>query len=251
MTFTIVIILIVTLVILAIAVNAIQQHKQRVDLERRQTLHRYRLMLDGTEDMIAAASNFPVGKGVLLMLYKRAIEALQGMLKVSPSNELKQRLSDYEERLKNTDPNDQTLLSERIDLPENDKQIIAMINAVKKLRTTLRQEHSRGKVDTQLYLAEERRLVKIQVTINVESLVRRGGNAYKSGMLGSARQYYEKAMKTLQDQPFSDDYITNKQAFLSQELSMITDELRDTNARDAREKKQDDIEELFQPKKKW
>ena len=70
-------------------------------------------------------------------------------------------------------------------------------------------------------------------------------------MLGSARQYYEKAQRTLEDQSYNDDYIESRSATISQALEQITSELRDVNTRDAANRKQDELEELFQPKKKW
>jgi len=38
---------------------------------------------------------------------------------------------------------------------------------------------------------------------------------------------------------------------VTEKLEIITEELRDTNARDAKNRKKDDLEELFQPKRKW
>lgn len=252
MIFSIVIILIVALVILAVAVNAIQQHKQRVELERRQKLARFKFIFDETEELISIASNFPVGNNLILVLNKRARDAIQRMLTVAPTAENKSRLEDYEQRVKAFEASAGEIApNDGFEIPDNDKQVIGMLNAVKKLRNTLRSEHSKGKIDTQAFSTEDRKLVKIQLHISVESLVRRGQMARRSQMLGSARQYFEKAMKTLDDQTFSDDYITSRKAKVAEELEVITEELRDTNARDASNRKKDDLEELFQPKRKW
>jgi len=203
-----VVILVVALFVLAIIVNAMQQHKQKVELERRQKLARFKLVYDEAEELIGIASTFPVGKALIVMLNKRARDALAKMVEVAPTADNKNRLADYNERVKSLSESGNEDVTDGFEVQQADKQVIGMINAVKKLRATLRNEHSKGKVDTQAFQIEDRKLVKIQLRISVESLVRRGEMAHKSQMLGSARQYFEKALKTLDDQTFTDDYIT-------------------------------------------
>lgn len=251
-----VVVLVVALFVLAIVVNAMQQHKQKVELERRQKLARFKHVYDEAEELISIAGTLPVGKTTILALNRRAKDALQRMLTVAPTGENKARFEDYSQRVNalasdNSGNDDGDTLSNGFEVPENDKQVIGMINAVKKLRNTLRNEHTKGKVDTQSFLKEDRTLVKVQLHISVESLIRRGQMAHKSQMLGSARQYFEKALKTLEDQTFTDDYISTRKAKVGEQLAEITEELRDSNARDAKNRKKDELEELFQPKRKW
>ena len=251
MLYTIIISLIVLLAILAVMIGAVQQHKQKQDILRRQKLAKFRAALEQVEDLLNMASYFPIGKSMLAILNARAKELLEGMDEVSPSDDYKARINDYAQRLQQMDRNDTSLITEGFELPHNDKQIIAMINALKRLRSALRSEHPRGKVDSGVYTTEDARLQKLQLKISVETLIRRGQNAYQGHMLGSARQYYEKAQKMLEDQPYSDDYIEGRSQVIDQALEQITNELRDVNTRDAANRKQDELEELFQPKKKW
>lgn len=251
MLYTIIISLIILLAILAVMIGAVQQHKQKQDIARRQKLAKFRAALEQIEDLLNMASYFPIGKSMLAVLNARARELLAGMDEVSPSDDYKARIKDYDQRLQQMDRNDTSLITEDFELPHNDKQIIAMINALKRLRSALRSEHARGKVDSHVYTTEDARLQKLQLKISVETLIRRGQNAYQGHMLGSARQYYEKAQRTLEDQSYTDEYIDSRSATVNQALEQITSELRDVNSRDAANRKQDDLEELFQPKKKW
>ncbi|KPD22950.1 MULTISPECIES: hypothetical protein [Idiomarina] len=252
MIYTIVIALIILLIILAIVVGAVQQHKQRLELERRKKMARLRSSLEQIEDLIHMSSFFPIGKSMLAVLNSRAYEVLKNMNSVSPSKDYQARIQDYEERIQSVDRNDTSLISEDFEIPQNNKQIIAMINGLKRLRATLRSEHSRGRVDSNVFSVEDQRLTKLQLKISIETLIRRGRHAYESQMLGSARQYYEKALRTIEDQNFSDDYTTSRQQSIKQALEQIAQELKDAHARDKeRHKKEDDLEELFQPKKKW
>ena len=70
-------------------------------------------------------------------------------------------------------------------------------------------------------------------------------------MLGSARQYYEKALRTIDEHTYSDEYTEHRHQQIEASLEQITNELRVTNKNDARKRKSDELEELFQPKKKW
>lgn len=248
-----IIILIFALAALAVGVNAIQQHKQRAELERRQQMFRYRGILDETEDLITVASDFPVGKGLLHALRGRARDALSLLIEVQPkSNDLKVRLQEYDQALQSHNPEDKSLLTENFSIPNQDKQIVAMIQALKKLRRALRAEYGRNRVETSVFHEEDKRIAKTLLRISVESLTRRGEGAFSSGMLGSARQYYEKAMKTLQDATFEDEYIGEKIQQIEVKLTEITESLRDANASDARKRnKKSDLDELFEPKKKW
>ncbi|WP_300318617.1 hypothetical protein [Idiomarina sp.] len=252
MIYTIVIALIILLIILAIIVGSVQQHKQRQELERRKKLARYRSALEQIEDLIHMSSFFPIGKSMLAVLNMRAYEVLQNMYAVSPTKDFQARIEDYKERMEGIDPKDTSLISEEFEIPQNNKQIIAMINALKRLKATLRSEHARGRVDSNVFSVEDQRLSKLQLKISIETLIRRGRHAYESHMLGSARQYYEKALRTIEEQSFSDDYTTSRQESIKKALEQIAQELTDAHARDqAKNKKEDDLEELFQPKKKW
>lgn len=248
-----IIILIFALALLAVGVNAIQQHKQRAELEKRQQIHRYRNVLDETEDLITIASDFPVGKGLLHVLRCRARDALQLLMNVQPNvADLKIRLSEYQGAINSFNPEDKNLLVESFSIPEQDKQIVIMLQGLKKLRRALRAEHGRNRVDTKTFHEEDRRIEKTLLRISAESLIRRGEGAFKTGMLGSARQYLEKAHRTLSDVTFNDDYVTEKKAYIDSKLKEIADSLRDANAKDAKKRNEkSDLDELFQPKKKW
>ena len=73
-------------------------------------------------------------------------------------------------------------------------------------------------------------------------------------MLGSSRQYYEKALTALSATPHQDDYVLTRKSEVIQALEDIATQLKEGNVRD-REKKEEkenkDLDELFAPKRKW
>lgn len=100
---------------------------------------------------------------------------------------------------------------------------------------------------------EDKRVERLQLRINITSQIRRGKAARSNGMTGSARQYFEKAMTTLDAQVYSDDFIMQAKAevkgFLDEitrELANKTPEEKTTDSDD-----EDNLDALFAPKKKW
>ena len=250
---SIIIILIVALIVIAVWVSAIQQHKEKQEAERRKELAKQKRIIEEAEDVIMNSSNIPMSEAIIRIIQRRVHDALAVMVELSPtSRELKSRLNESQERLNNAPEN--TSEADSLSLPENDKQIVALVQGIKKLRHLLRSEHSKGKVDTQLFVSEDRKLERFQLKINVESQIKRGVSARTANMVGSARQYFEKAYATICSVSHTDDYVKERKALLENYLEEISTELRASNASAVKKKaeqEQDDLDVLFAPKKKW
>ncbi|MBD1582884.1 hypothetical protein [Pseudoalteromonas sp. S16_S37] len=250
---SIIIMLIVALIVIAVWVSAVQQHREKQEAERRKELAKQKKIIEESEDIIVNSCNIPMSELILRVLQRRVYDALCVMVELSPSNkELKNRLKEAKERLNSQlDPESQI---DTLSLPDADKQLIALVQGIKRLRHVIRSEHSKGKVDTQLFVAEDRRLEKLQLRINVESQIKRGVSARAANMVGSARQYFEKAFATINGVTYTDDYVAEKKAQLQTYLDEISTELKASNASAVKKKKEqekDDLDVLFAPKKKW
>ncbi|WP_462164113.1 hypothetical protein [Pseudoalteromonas xiamenensis] len=252
MIVTVIIMLIVALIVIAVWVSAIQQHKEKQEAERRKELAKQKKVIEESEDVILNASNIPMSETIVRIIQRRVHDALAVMVELSPtSRELKNRLHESKERISSSiDGAD----AERLVMPDNDKQIIALVQGIKKLRQILRSEHSKGKVDTQVFVMEDKRLEKLQLRINVESQIKRGRSARAANMVGSARQYFEKAYATICSVTYNDEYVSEKRTELEKYLEEISVELKASNASSVKKKaeqERDDLDVLFAPKKKW
>lgn len=255
MIFTTIIILIVSLIVIAIIVSAVQQHHEKVETEKRTEIAKQKSIVDETESVLMASTQIPISKRVVFTLHQRIRNALQAMLELNPAmTDVRQRIRDTQSILETIDINDPPPSYDGFVLPDNDKMIIQYIQAIKKFRTLMRSEHNKGKVEVQAYLAEDKRLAQLQLRVNVETLARRGATALQGNMLGSARQYFEKAITALDAQSELDDFLLSRRNDLQEQLQSIQDNLRNVNQAD-REKKHaeenNELDELFAPKKKW
>ncbi|OYW92718.1 MAG: hypothetical protein B7X50_04865 [Alishewanella sp. 34-51-39] len=254
MVLPLIITLILALVIIAITVNVVQQHRERLRALKRAEYTKLRHGLEETEEILFNAANVPLSTGLSLMLLRRISYLLRAMVELEPTaKDLQQRLDDTEKRVAELNKAQQAI-ADIPGLPDNDQQLLAMVKGIKKLRTLLRAEHARGNVETQLVIDEDRRLDLLQLRINVESQLKRGRNARANNMLGSARQYFEKALTFLRNTSHQHDYINNRISEAQMALEEISVELKQGNVRDIEkrsEKENKDIDELFAPKRKW
>lgn len=253
MLFAIIVALIIGLVIIAIVANTMQQQKEKQEAERRQELAKYRAINDETEEVIMNEAGVPISNEGYVILYKRVLSALQGMNETSPNQkDVLARIQSVKDKLEAGDFPARD--ASAVELPDNEKILIALIQGIKKYRTILRSEHGKGRIPSNVFMQEDKKVEKLQLKINIDSQIRRANMALKNNMTGSARQYFEKALATLDAQPYSDDYIMSRKQQVQEQLQSIMEELKTANA-DAVKKKiaeeKDDLDELFAPKKKW
>lgn len=248
--------LIIALIIFVVVVSAIQQHKEKQAAEKRIIVAKQKAIIDESEELILNLSNLPSSPNLVKILNRRSLNAAKAMKELMPNVKgIKNRIQELTSRLEASEDlasnqsSDETFM-----LPDNEQQILTILQCIKKLRATLKSEQSKGNLDAQTFTKEDQRLDAMQLKINIESLVKRGTQAQNKEMLGSARQYLEKALQTLANHPLKTDYVASKQAEISSQLDDITEALKSTNAQDAAKKaksEENELDVLFQPKKKW
>lgn len=259
MAFTLVLVLIGALLLLVIGINVIQQQKERAEAERRTELARQRAILDETEEVLSNTGMFPCSSQMVLVLYKRIQDAARIAVTLSKANQkgdYERRLTDLEALINNLQSSGpQTPAIENFRLPDNDRQVLVLVQTLKKLKAILRAEHNKGKVDPTVFAAEEGRIDSLQLRINVESMLSRARAASYMKQYGSSRQMVTKALSTLHTikaQTPNDPFIARKVDEAKQLLDEIMGAQKMAQPSAPRQKNdEDDIDVLFQPKKKW
>lgn len=248
--------LVIALIIIVVGINAIQQHKEKIEKEKRAKAAKQKAIIDETEELLLNMAHLPPNPKVVEVLNQRSLNAAKAMYSILPSVKgFKTRVQEMEARLKaSKELGANTTDNTAFTLPDNEQQLVLILQTIKKLRAVLRSEQSKGSLDSQVFMAEDLQLDAMQLKINIESLHKRGMQAFQKEMLGSARQYFEKALQTLKAHPKQSEYTTTKASELEDQLLDITEALKTTNAADAAKKakaEEDDLDLLFQPKKKW
>ncbi|WP_019029392.1 hypothetical protein [Colwellia piezophila] len=249
--------LIIALIIIVVVVSSIQQHKEKLEAEKRVKVSKQKAIIDESEELILNLANLPSNPNVIKILNRRSLNAAKIMQELMPEVKgIKKRVQELTSRLKASQDlaDNQASTEDHFILPDNEQQLVAILQCIKKLRVVLKSEQSKGALDAQIFTAEDKNLAAMQLKINIESLVKRGSLAFHKDMLGSARQYFEKALQSLVNSSVKNDYVTTMHADVTEKLEEITDALKHTNAKDAAKKaksEENELDILFQPKKKW
>ncbi len=253
MLFAIIVGLILGLVVIVVVTNTMQQQKKKQEEERRREIIKFRAIIDETEEAVQNAAGIPLSKEGYAILLNRELSALKGMQELTPGNkEVGNRIQQVQTKINSGDfaAGD----AETMTLPENEKQLIGIIQGIKKFRIILRSEHGKGRISSEIFVKEDKKFEKLQLKINIETQMRRGKVAMGKNMSGSARQYFEKAKLTLEKQNYADEYIITRLGEIEELLSQIAKDLKSANLDDVKKKQSeenDDLDALFAPKKKW
>ncbi|PHR85095.1 MAG: hypothetical protein COA59_04465 [Colwellia sp.] len=248
--------LLVALIVFVVIVSAIQQHKEKQESEKKIKVAKQKAIIDENDELIINLGNLPSSPNLVKILNKRSLNAAKAMQALMPKAKgIKSRIQDLNARLEAAEDLAANQSKEEVFIvPDNEQQILSILQCIKKIRVTLKSEQSKGIVDAQTFTQEDHRLDAMQLKINIESLVKRGSQAQSKEMLGSARQYFEKALQTLASHPIKTEYVATKQSEITSQLADISDSLKSTNAQDAAKKaksEENELDVLFQPKQKW
>jgi len=248
--------LLVTLIIFVVIVSAIQQHKEKLEAEKRVKVAKQKAIIDESEELILNLASIPSSPNLVKILTRRCLNAAKVMKGLMPEVKgLKKKINDLNARLEAAeDLAASQRAEEAFTLPDNEQQILAILQCIKKLRACLKSEQTKGVLDPHTFTQEDQRLDAMQLKISIESLIKRGSQAQSKEMFGSARQYFEKALQTLANHPVKTEYTQVKNSEIALLLEEITDSLKITNASDAARKaknEENELDVLFQPKKKW
>lgn len=210
------------LLIVLIGYNVIQQYKQKAEVEKRISITKQHTIISEVDELLQLATKIPFSKMLVLILKNRIRNALLTMINISPSvNSYREHFSDTEAQIKQIRDNYVAPNPNEFQLPSNDKESVFLVQATKKLRAVLRSEHTRGKVNTNIFVAENRQLELIQLKINLKNSLKRVSDAKLNKQYDTAKQMIEKILRILENIPDKDNDLLQKQQFLVDEQQQV------------------------------
>lgn len=254
MILTLILLSIGALLFLVIAYNVVQQYKQKAEADKRQAIARHKAVADETEEMLLNVNLVPFSKNMVLLLQHRILDAYRAIAQVSPTGQIKQRVLDVQTQIKNVQEHYNSQDEAHFKTPESDRQAIQMLQLAKKMRAVLRVEHNKGKIDPQGFAQEDRRLELLQLKVNIANLVKRAMDAQIQGQFGTCRQLYTKGLGALANIADKDAYLFAREEDMRQGLLQLEEHLQQHSEKELqniKDKEADELDVLFQPKKKW
>ncbi|TKB48270.1 hypothetical protein FCL40_13040 [Ferrimonas sediminicola] len=251
MSFFAVVVMVVIALLVIIAINLVYQHHEAKEAQRRKELARQRAIIEETEEILSQAATIPMSNALLQTLNTRILDSL------NQSKQLAGGGSEYDARISHTQSQLAVLEAgqlgqESIDLfqlPSNEKQTLVLIQTLKKLKPVLRNEHNKGRMAAEVFTEEELKIDKLQLRIHIEVLLNRARNLVNARQFGSAKMLLSKITLALNNQVLaSPDYRARMQTKTNELLQTIEGSKEDLSKKN---RPKDDLDELFQPKKKW
>ena len=254
MVLTLILLSIGALLFLVITYNIVQQYKQKQETDRRITISRQKNIIDEADELLLNASRLPYTKTLVLLLQNRILDALRMISSVNPSlASVRQRIQDVTAQINYVQENYQSNEESVFRAPDSDRQALQMLQIVKKIRAVVRIEHNKGKIDPQAFVAEDRRLELLLLKINIANLLQRAMDARVNRQFGSAKQLLNKGITTLASIHDKDAWLITREEEMRMSLREMTEQLEEANQKELEEmqEKKDDLDVLFQPKRKW
>ncbi|MGF1726569.1 DNA repair protein [Photobacterium nomapromontoriensis] len=241
------------LLILIVGYNIIIQYRQKLESSKQQELAKYIAIIDTTEELIGNAHHLPYTKELLVCLNRRVLFSLESMRETDPTDKsLPHRINNVAEQIRQLQESYSNNDVASFKVPNTDKQAIGMLQLVKRLKNVIKGEHSKGRMPTQSFVAENARLEGIQLRINIENVIKRANDARVKRQLGTAKQLLKRGLEVLASK--NDNYANQAREKLTQMLNEIDNSQNRSNEQERQqmiEKEQDELDVLFQPKRKW
>ena len=254
MVLTLVLLSIGALLFLVIAYNIMQQYKQKQETDRRILMTKQKLIIDESDELLLNASRLPYTKALVLLLQNRILDALRAISHINPSlNSVRQRIQDVTAQINYVQEHYQANEESAFRAPDSDRQALQMLQLVKKIRAVMRVEQNKGKIDPQAFVAEDRRLELLLLKINIANLIQRALDARVQRQFGSAKQMLTKGITTLAAIHDKDAWLIAREEEMRMALREMAEQLEQANQKelDQLNEKKDDLDVLFQPKRKW
>ena len=254
MILTLVLLSIGLLLILVVGYNIVQQYKQKVETDRRITMSKQKHIIDEADELLLNANRLPYSKTLVLLLQNRILDALKNILQANPSlGSVRQRIQDVTAQIHYVQENYSGTDETSFRAPDNDRQAIQMLQLVKKIRAVVRIEHNKGKIAPPAFIAEDRRLELLLLKINIANLQQRALDAQIQRQFGMARQLLTKGISTLTSIHDKDAWLITREEEMRFRLREMSEQLEEANQKELEQmkEKKDDLDVLFQPKRKW
>jgi len=243
------------LVLLLIVVTVMQQKNSKVESDKRAEVARMTLTIDDTENLLGRITNIPVTKGLMLILHNRILETHKAIQQINNDRAISAQVNDRQNLIESIGNSFKSQGLDSFQLPGDDREVLQMVQLLKKLKAVINNEHKRGRINPEVFASEIKRADLMQIRININSIIKRAKIALDANQSGSARSYLEKAIKTLKAINSEGDTFVSERleeaSILLGSLDKVRQDKADRQKAAADEKSSTDLDIIFQPKKKW
>lgn len=246
-----------SLLILTLLSNGILQYRKAQDASQKQECEKYSAIINTTQELIRLAGYLPYrSPSIQLCLHKRLKSAAKSILYIDSDNAKAKEVAFLAEqgiRSHSSIDTDPTTDERNWRLPGTEKQSVAYLRLIKRLRTTLKTEFSKGNMSHNEYLSELKRLDRLQMKLNIRNLKGRIDQAIARDDLTTALQIIEKGIQYLsgREGPAEElKSLTDQREKLTKQASEMLQSLQTETIRTRDQERQMEIQQLFDQDKR-
>lgn len=251
MFFAITIFIIILLVFVIIAYMLYSDYQVQQEMDKKLLISRQKNIIDETDDILMNVTQIPFSNRMIVILQNRILSSLQIIATVQNSIQVQQRIKDMSSQIEitKTSPSRDTQFAP----PANADQSLKMIRTMRRLRQILRKEFNRGRISKNDFVDEDKVLEINIYKIQFSNLLNNIEEALTNNQNGTARDLIKGGLGSLNKLQFRDAWLEGVKNHLEEILARINSEAEKRHEQEmANEKaKENDIDILFMPKKKW
>lgn len=240
------------LLIVVISFTTYSQNRQRKELLKKHEIVKLTSVIRSTEELISNLEFLPLSKDLLITLHKRNINALKelGQLDHSKKNFTANRIENINQQLQTIEKDFVNSDISAFKIPQNDQEAVRVLKILRRVKTILKSEHAKGTIRPQSFVNEIKRIEYIKIRINLENVLKRSADSLLHHQPGTAIQLLQRGLVLIKDKndPLCNKYREKINTSLQQIKYTAT---KEKNAAVEELNKKDELDELFQPKKKW
>ena len=192
----------------------------------------------------------PYSPCLLMSLQQRILDALQAIQELNPTDsQINQRIQDTQTQIEHLKTSQTGQATANFVVPHEDAGIKILRDLIKELRNVVQIEHKKGRIPSQAFQEEDERLKHLYLRISIENIFHHVHEAKMNKDVNSARALLEQAQRIVS--AHQGQYATTTMEQIEQMLLDLQSLNKEQVTRMHPKYRDNDVNEIFAPKKKW
>lgn len=164
-------------------------------------LGKYSLVIKSTQELLNYSTSFPYSRGMLVLLYKRKLSAIDTVRRIDPvqRKKLKALHTSTQKELEQIKNSFQSVDLHLFKLPKYDEESLKLLRIIKRLKKVTKMEYVEKNISNEIYTQEFGRLDILEMQINIENIITKAQKATLNQDLSTAKTLLERGIVSLKE----------------------------------------------------
>lgn len=164
-------------------------------------LGKYTLVIDSTQELLNYSTSFPYSRGMLVLLYKRKLHAIEEVrrLDAEQRKKLKSLHTSTQKELEQIKNSYESVDLHLFKLPKHDEESLELLRIIKRLKKVTKMEYAEKNISNKIYTQEFGRLDILEMQINIENIITKAQQATFNQDISTAKTLLERGIASLKE----------------------------------------------------